>query len=240
MAPAAGHVAGPVGDDVQQRAGLAPLGVAEPGGGELRVLAEELLERRGVAGADDVGDLARERRVGVELGRVAAQVGMRLGLGWQAGAGEGGGAVGVVLHAHDAAVADGDDHAGLPTGQSPLLEPRAGDLDEDTLVDGDDGVQAGDDALLLAVSQRGEDLVAVVAVPFAGLVTRATATPGSMTRLSASKSPRRKASKLERTSSSLPAVRAQYPAGLARAVDRSSAKRIQSSGGTGEAPSAER
>ena len=93
-----------------------------------------------------------------------------LRLGREPGAGERGGAVAVVLHPHDPPVADGDDHAGLAVRLSPLRKPRAGHLHEHALVDGDDGVEAGDDALALALEERGEHLAAVVTVPLAALV----------------------------------------------------------------------
>ena len=58
----------------------------------------------------------------------------------------------------------------MPAGrESPLLQARAGDLDEDALVDREDGVEAGDDALALALEQPGQHGLAVVAVPVARL-----------------------------------------------------------------------
>src|SRR4051794_34751298 len=56
-----------------------------------------------------------------------------------------------------------------PEGSPPLLKARARDLDEDLVAACDDVVQAGDDAFLMALAQRCDDLVAVVAVARYGL-----------------------------------------------------------------------
>lgn len=51
-----------------------------------------------------------------------------------------------------------------------LRQAWAGDLDEYALISGDDGLERGDHALTLALEQRRQRLLAVVAVPVAGLV----------------------------------------------------------------------
>ena len=72
-----GHVSRPVGDDVQQRPGLSVLGVAEPCGRKVGMLAQELFQRGGVTGLDRLGDLARERRVRVQPRRDAGHADLR-------------------------------------------------------------------------------------------------------------------------------------------------------------------
>jgi hypothetical protein len=97
------------------------------------MLAQEGRHRRRIARTDRVGDPARQRSVGPQHRRLGGQVVRGRGggrLARRAGAGERGGAVAVVLHAHDAPVARGGDHAGLPARRSPLGQTRAGDLDE--------------------------------------------------------------------------------------------------------------
>src|SRR3954447_87359 len=56
-----------------------------------------------------------------------------------------------------------------PSG-SPHCSSRGPVTSTKTRVDGDDGVEAGDDALALTLKQRGQHLPAVVAVPVARLV----------------------------------------------------------------------
>jgi hypothetical protein len=165
---------------VQQRPGSAAL-VAQARMGQRCVLAQELFELRGRAGADDLGHLLRQRAVRSQP-RIAGQLLLRLvlgsRLGWEPGAGERGSAVGVVLHPHDAPVMDRDDHAGLATRQPPPLKPRSGHLDEDTLVDRDDSLEAGDDAPALALETRREHFATVVGSPTRRARTTAIARRG--------------------------------------------------------------
>src|SRR4051794_41359218 len=122
--------------------------------------------------------MARPVAAAADRRRLLLRLAVSLRLGWQPGGGERAGAVGVVLHPHDPALADGEDHAGSAVRESPLGEPRAGDLDEDTLVDRDDGVEGGNDTLALALEERGEDLTAGVAIPVARLLPQPPPPPG--------------------------------------------------------------
>jgi hypothetical protein len=71
------HVPGPVGDQMQQRAPLASPGIADARGGQLRMLVEELPQRRGVARSDRRGDPARQRRIGPQPQRIRRRIALR-------------------------------------------------------------------------------------------------------------------------------------------------------------------
>ena len=69
-----GNVARPVGDDVQQRPRLPALGIADPRAGQRGCSRRSCSQRRGVAGADDLGRPARQRAVRVQPRRVGGQL----------------------------------------------------------------------------------------------------------------------------------------------------------------------